>query len=122
MANNIRCDVHWRGVYHICGFLNHVGIVGAVKLGAMLGTLRRGLLYAVIFIAVIYAADYLAARTYPLGSVQVQPYYAVHLKSKRTEFDFDVPVEHKSCVQSLAPHLGYPPCWYLQRRTSEVIE
>ncbi len=83
---------------------------------------RRALLYLLAATAVIYAADYLAARTYPLGSVDVQPFYAIHLKSKRTEFDFDVPPESKPCVQSLAPHLGYEPCWYVKRHTSEPIE
>ena len=84
--------------------------------------IRRALFYAAIFVAAIYAADYLAARTYPLGSIQVQPYYAIHLKSKRTGFDFNVPMESGPCVQSLAPHLGYPACWYLKRHTSPTIE
>ena len=83
---------------------------------------RRILLFLAALVLVIYLADYLAARTNPLGTVQVQPYYAVHLKDKKTEFDFDVPVESTSCVQSLAPHLGYPPCWYLRRHTTRRIE
>jgi hypothetical protein len=84
--------------------------------------LRRVLLYIAVAVIVIYGADYLAARTNPLGSVQVQPYYAIHLKNKKVEFDFNVPPENDACVQSFAPHLGYPPCWYLKRHPSKRID
>jgi len=83
---------------------------------------RRVLLSLAVFVAVVYFADYLAARDHPLDSVRVQPYYAVHRKDKRMSFDFDVPVESQYCVQSLAPHLGCPPCWYLKRHTTKRIE
>ena len=83
---------------------------------------RRVLLSLIVFAAVVYFADYLAARNNPLGSVQVQPYYAVHRKDKRMSFDFDVPVASQACVQSLAPHLGCVPCWYLKRHTTRRIE
>lgn len=84
--------------------------------------LRRAILYFFVAVIVIYCADYLAARTNPLGSVQVEPYYAIHLKNKKVEFDFDVPPETDSCVQSIAPHLGYPACWYLKRHASKRID
>lgn len=88
----------------------------------MMAQVRRALLYCFVALVVIYTADYLAARTNSLGSVQVQPYYAIHLKNKKVEFDFDVPPESDSCVQSFAPHLGYPPCWYLTRHASKRID
>ncbi len=84
--------------------------------------MKRAALFTVALLLVIYVADYLAARSNPLGSVQVQPYLAIHLKNKKTEFDFNVPVETQNCVQSLAPHLGYPPCWYLKKKTTERID
>ena len=87
-----------------------------------MAALRRALLYLLSVLAVIYAADFLAARTNPLGSISVQPYYAIHLKNKKVEFDFDVPPETDSCVQSFAPHLGYPPCWYLKRHTTRRVD
>jgi hypothetical protein len=87
-----------------------------------LAQLRRILLYIAITVIVIYGADYLAARTNPLGAVEVQPFYAIHLKDKKVEFDFNVPPESDSCVQSFAPHLGYPPCWYLKRHASKRID
>jgi hypothetical protein len=83
---------------------------------------RRVLLYFVALLVVIYVADFIAARTNPLVSLQVEPYYAIHLKNKKVEFDFDVPKETQSCVQSMAPHFGYPPCWYLKRHTVERID
>lgn len=84
--------------------------------------LRRILLYFVVTVAVIYGADYLAARTNPLGSVAVQPYLAIHLKNKKVEFDFSPPPENDPCVQSIAPHLGDPPCWYLRKHASKRID
>ena len=84
--------------------------------------IRRALLYFGVFVMVIYGADYLGARTNALGSVVVQPYLAIHLKNKKVEFNFNVPAETDSCVQSFAPHLGYPPCWYLKEHTSKRID
>jgi hypothetical protein len=84
--------------------------------------MRRGLLFTSTLLVVIYAADYVAARSNPLGSIQVQPYLAIHLKNKKTEFDFNVPEETQNCVQSLAPHLGYPPCWYVKRKTIQRVD
>jgi len=96
--------------------------VGQSGQSPFLARARRVLLSLVVFVIAVYFADYLAARSNPLGSVQVQPYYAVHRKDKRMSFDFDVPVESQACVQSLAPHLGCPPCWYVKRHTTRRIE
>ncbi len=84
--------------------------------------MKRAALLVIVFLAVIYGADYAAARFQPLGKLEVQPYLAIHLKNKKTEFDFNVPEETQSCVQSLAPHLGYPPCWYLKRKTTQRVD
>ncbi len=87
-----------------------------------MATLVRAILSLLALFAAVYCADYLAARSYPLGSVQVQPYYAIHLKNKKVEFDFNVPPETDPCVQSIAPHLGYPACWYLKRHANKRID
>ena len=71
--------------------------------------MKRALLFSVALMVVMYGGDYMAARSLPLGKIDVQPYLAIHLKNKKTEFDFNQPVETQSCVQALAPHLGYPP-------------
>lgn len=78
-------------------------------------------------LAGLYAADYLSARygipgkRQTLGSVQVKPFYAVRQKSGRIEYSVG-DTETETCVQSLFPHLGYTPCWYLSRHPTKRIE
>ena len=92
----------------------------------MLARLGRWLGMAILLAGFVFLGDYLAVRfpgsRNPFGSVDVQPYYAIHLKNKKTEFDFDVPPQTNVCVRSLFPHLGYPPCWYASRKTSQRID
>jgi len=77
--------------------------------------------------ALVYAGDYLSLRIkippsrQPFGSVIVQPYYEIHEKNGKTEYDFQDPVP-ETCVNSLFPHVGYLPCWYLQRHPERKIE
>jgi hypothetical protein len=92
----------------------------------MKSKLRRGLLYLVASAAVIYVADDLSLRfripdREPLGSVTVRRYYALHKSKQKTNFMFAEP-EAQTCVRSLFPHFGYPPCWYLRRRTEQRID
>jgi hypothetical protein len=86
----------------------------------------RWLLWAILLMLVVYLGDYLAVRfpgsRNPFGSVNVQPYYAIHLKNKKTEFDFNVPEQTQVCVHSMFPHLGYPPCWYASKQTQQRID
>jgi len=76
--------------------------------------------------ALLYGGDYLALRLRipgnrePFGAVDVQRSYTVPLKSGRTEYYFDPPVPQR-CVNSLFPHFGSPPCWYLRRHTRQVV-
>jgi hypothetical protein len=75
----------------------------------------------------VYASDYLTLRyrivqdREPFGSVTVRHYYAVREKNGKTEFMFNPP-ETQTCVHSLFPHFGYPPCWYLNRHTEQRID
>jgi hypothetical protein len=52
------------------------------------------------------------------GSVVVRSYYAVLQKNGKTEFLFDPPAPW-ACVNSLFPHGGYQPCWYLARHPEQ---
>jgi hypothetical protein len=70
----------------------------------------------------LYAADYATAKSKPLVSVQVQPYYAIHQKNGKTEFDYGVPPETQTCVSSMLPHLGSNPCWYVTKHKTRKIE
>jgi hypothetical protein len=74
-----------------------------------------------------YAGDYLSVRYKipknrdPFSTVAIQPYYAIHEKNGRTEYDF-APPQTQVCVRSLFPHFGYSPCWYVKRHTDKRID
>ncbi|MGE5207076.1 MAG: hypothetical protein ACM3PW_15800 [Chlamydiota bacterium] len=79
-----------------------------------------GALFLAALLAVTFVGDYallryrVAAQRNPFGTVTVRPYYAVLLKSGKTEFLFQNP-RPESCVNSLFPHFGMTPCWYARR-------
>ncbi len=77
---------------------------------------------AIVLLAALYLGDYSIAKSKPLGSVQVQPFYAIHQKNGKTEFDYNVPQETQSCVASVLPHLGSNPCWYVTTHKTRKIE
>jgi hypothetical protein len=74
-----------------------------------------------------YAGDYLSVRyRIPNGreqfsTVTIQPYYAIHEKNGKTEYDYAQP-ETQICIHSLFPHFGYSPCWYVKRHTDKKID
>lgn len=55
------------------------------------------------------------------GSVTVREMYAIQLKNKSTEYDFQPP-QAEECVNSMFGHFGDPPCWYLRRNTRKQID
>jgi hypothetical protein len=81
----------------------------------------------VILALLTYAGDYLSVRYKipkgrdPFSTVTIQPYYVIHEKSGKTEYDFADP-QNQVCVRSLFPHFGYTPCWYLNRHTEKRID
>jgi hypothetical protein len=81
---------------------------------------QRSLLALLILLAVAYAADSavfryrLSTNHQPFGSVTISHYDAVLQKDGRSELIFDPPAQ-QTCVNSLFPHAGFPPCWYLNR-------
>lgn len=82
--------------------------------------IKRILLILAAALLALYGVDYLVARNRPVGSVTVQPYYAVPQKDGKTEF-MTLDPEVDSCVDSLMPHLGMPPCWKLRRNRQKRI-
>jgi hypothetical protein len=82
------------------------------------------LLSTVVLVELAYAVDYavfryrVAGGRQPFGQVTVTHYDAVQQKNGKTEFIFDPP-QAQTCVNSLFPHAGYAPCWYLQRHTEQ---
>ena len=91
---------------------------------------RRGWLWLFMLVVLcigVYVCDYLSVR-YRIPNnresfevVKIQRYYAVHLKNGKTELDFQEP-ETQGCVDSLFPHFGYSPCWYVKWRKVKRID
>ncbi|HET9180282.1 MAG TPA: hypothetical protein VFQ24_18150 [Terriglobia bacterium] len=78
-------------------------------------------------VAVVYAGDYSVARVRvakkldPYGVVQVRRSYAVTMKNGKPEYFFEPPAD-QTCLRSLFPHFGYPPCWYLRRNAVQQVK
>ena len=73
----------------------------------------------------LFLGDYLSLRfkipkREPYGSVTVRELYAVKLKNKQTEYMAEPPAPQE-CVNSLFPHFGDMPCWYLSRHTRQQV-
>jgi len=89
--------------------------------------MKRILFICILALAVVYIADYLSLRykipkgRAQFGVVKIQSYYAVGLKSGKTEFMFLGP-KNQTCVNSLFPHFGASPCWYLKRKKVQRID
>jgi hypothetical protein len=80
----------------------------------------------VALVVVVYAADYVllryrvSAHQAAFDTVTVKPYYAVPRKDHKIEYLPDDPKD-ETCVNSLFPHLGDTPCWYLRTHTKQRI-
>jgi hypothetical protein len=89
---------------------------------------KRPLAIAVILLVVLYIGDYLSVRIRmsgsnsagALGSIQIRRYWEIPSKSGKFEYSFDPP-QMQTCVHSLFPHLGYTPCWYLNRNKLQRV-
>jgi hypothetical protein len=86
----------------------------------ILGILLRASVALAIMLALVFLADYCALRLRKdqFSSVTVRPYLAVPRKDGRLEFMFQQ-AQEQSCVNSLFPHFGEEPCWYLRRHTEQ---
>ena len=63
----------------------------------------------------------IARNRSPFGSVTVNVYYAVPQKNGRMEYDFGSS-RPEACVNSVFPHAGYAPCWYLRRHSDQPVQ
>ena len=85
---------------------------------------KRILLGVLAALVLVYAGDDLSVRARgpkSISTVTVQPYYAVPLRNGKTEIMLLDP-EDQQCVQSVFPHKGYDPCWYLKGHTQQRIQ
>ena len=90
------------------------------------GIARWTLLGVTVAIALIYAGDlayarYRLARRSDNGPLaELRFYYGAVLKNGKTEVFYDSP-QTQTCVRSIFPQLGYPPCWYASRTNVKVV-
>ena len=89
--------------------------------------IKRVALILAGLLALVYLGDYAAVRL-PIprgrnvfGTVTVRPYYAVTLKNGKSDFYF-LDSQKRTCVNSLFPHMGYAPCWYLENHKRQRIQ
>jgi hypothetical protein len=86
-----------------------------------------GITSALALTALAYAIDYavfrykVAKNRQAFAQFTVTSYDAIPQKSGKTLMIFHPP-EQQTCVNSLFPREGYPPCWYLQRHTEQRID
>ncbi|HEY2383309.1 MAG TPA: hypothetical protein VGK48_19210 [Terriglobia bacterium] len=94
----------------------------AAVTAALLRYAKRALWIVPLLIIVAFLADYVTFRAsgQSLGTVSVRRYYTVGLKNGKTEFYYVDP-ENQTCANSIFPHLGYSPCWYLRRHNTKEI-
>src|SRR3954451_21859086 len=78
-------------------------------------------------VCVAYLADFAILRWKfktnhgAFATVKVNPYFAVPRKDHKIEFMFQDPVD-ETCVNSLFPHGGSSPCWYLTRHREKRVD
>lgn len=93
----------------------------------LLARLRRVLLAAVVVAAVTYGVDYavlryrVSANKAAFDTVTVKQVYAVPRNDHRLEYLAGDP-QDQTCVNSLFPHLGDTPCWYLRTHTKQQVD
>ncbi|MGB8682190.1 MAG: hypothetical protein WCD12_04845 [Candidatus Binatus sp.] len=77
---------------------------------------------AVALLIIWYVGDYISLRMRraPTSVVQITRFYAIPQKDGKTSFE---PGEAatETCVNSMFPHMGYRPCWYVKRHRNQQI-
>jgi len=72
--------------------------------------------------ALTYAADDLWARHRGRPVEQVKVYNMYTDVNRWNELEYSVgKAAMETCVDSLMPHFGHAPCWYLRRHTVRYI-
>ena len=84
--------------------------------------LRRIGTGAVALLIIWYIGDYasLKMRRAPTSKIQINNFYAVPQKDGKTDFEPGEPTT-VTCVNSMFPHMGYSPCWWVKRHRNQQI-
>jgi hypothetical protein len=88
-----------------------------------LNTIQRILILLVAIPAALYLGDYAVVRVRgnPTENIQIKQYYAIPQKGNKMQYAPADP-DTQECVQSLFPHSGDRPCWYVKRHTRKQID
>jgi hypothetical protein len=86
----------------------------------MMRLLLRANFFLVVLLILLYLGDTLALhlRHDPYSTITIQHYFLIKPKNNKYEAQYDRDID-QPCSNSLFPHSGYPPCWYLRRHTEQ---
>jgi hypothetical protein len=90
-------------------------------------TMKRFLATAALLVFVLYASDYVSVKYQIPGKrqvrdiVEVQRDFTIRLKGNKVEYTRARSAQEE-CVESLFPHFGEAPCWYLRRYPQEHVD
>jgi hypothetical protein len=88
--------------------------------------LHRTLLVGVVALCTVYVGDDLAlhyriaSRGAAAATGTVTVLYGTPLKNGQVSIFWNQP-QTETCVRSIFPHLGSPPCWYARRHATRLI-
>ncbi len=96
--------------------------IGATTMEDLKRLLKRAGIGAAALLLIWYIGDYISLkiRRAPLSTVKVSKFYAVPQKDGKTSFE-PGETELQTCVNSMFPHLGYSPCWYVKRHRTQQM-
>jgi hypothetical protein len=94
----------------------------AAKMQNVASLLKRIAIVVVALLIIWYIGDFISLkiRRVPLSTVQISTLYAVAQKDGKTEYEAGDP-ETQTCVNSMFPHMGYNPCWYVKRHKTKQV-
>lgn len=87
--------------------------------------LKRIAIGTVLAIVLVYAGDYVSLRSRlpkSLETVTIEPYYAVPQRNGKSEEYMMLDPYNDTCVDSMLPHMGHAPCWYLKKHINKRID
>ncbi len=93
---------------------------------SMHSTIQRIVVATLAFAIFLYGADYLVLKikashdggASAFGTVSVE--YGTPMKDGRVEI-FTDQTQTVTCVNSMFPHMGYNPCWYVRKNQMQLI-
>ena len=94
----------------------------ATKMQNLSPLLSRIATAVVVLAILLYLGDYAVVRmrTNPTGTCQITKLYAIPQKDGKTSYEAGEP-ETRTCANSIFPHLGYSPCWYVKRHKTQQV-